>query len=127
MFPDKWFEELVPLVLPPSYEELERHNYENGIAWRGRNHKGSFVVIMTGAIENDRKRWLHVSVARLDKLPEWELLKEVKQIFIGCERQAIQVLPKETEYTNLHPYCLHLFCCVDTPDPVPNFVCKGFL
>lgn len=125
---DAWFNELVPVVLPSYYRVEEDHPHENGVAWRGVNAKnGPFTVIMSGRIETDGKKWLHVSVAHATRLPSWELLKEIKRIFIGRERQAIQILPNEKNYINKHPYCLHLFCCIDEPDPVPNFVRDGLL
>jgi hypothetical protein len=127
MAQDAWFKELVPTVLPSSYHLIESHDYENGVLWEGRNHRGPFSIIMTGQIEEDGKKWLHVSVARPDKLPEWDLLKEIKAIFIGRSKQAIQIFPNEAMYVNQHPYCLHLFCCVDAADPVPNFARHGSL
>lgn len=57
--------------------------------------------------------WLHVSVSRSDRLPSWTDLGFVKQCFIGDDREAVQVLPKESDYVNLHKYCLHLW----SPEP----------
>lgn len=124
---DKWFKDCVPTILPSNYEIMESHDYENGISWKGRDYRGTFTILMSGKIEKDGKKWIHVSVARPDKLPEWNLLKEIKRIFIGFDRQAIQILPREKNYINMHPYCLHLFCCVDEADPVPDFVTNGMI
>lgn len=44
-----------------------------------------------------------------EALPSWEDLRRVKDIFIGREVEAYQVLPKESEYVNVHPFCLHLW------------------
>jgi hypothetical protein len=82
-------------------------------------------VIVSTATELDAKKWLHVSVASPDKLPSWETLKQVKDIFVGRKLQAIQVLPSEEKYVNQHPNCLHLFCCLDDADPVPDFTRGG--
>jgi hypothetical protein len=57
----------------------------------------------------DGQWWDHVSVSRPSRLPSWEDLKTVKALFIGKEREAVQVLPKESEYVNMHPHCLHLW------------------
>jgi hypothetical protein len=70
-------------------------------------------VITSGNVEQDGKRWLHVSTAHPRRLPSWEELREVKDIFIGRERQAVQKFPKQSEYVNIHPNCLHLWCCLD--------------
>lgn len=76
-------------------------------------------VIVTGEVHRER-RWLHVSLARPSRLPSWADVKEVKAAFIGDDLQAIQVLPKASEYVNRHPYCLHLWHCLDG-DGLPDF------
>ena len=82
-------------------------------------------VILSAAVEQDGKKWLHVSCAHPHKLPSWETLKEIKDLFIGRDRQAIQVLPSEKNYVNIHKFCLHLFCCLNDADPVPDFTHGG--
>jgi hypothetical protein len=81
-------------------------------------------VIVSGSFELDGKRWLHVSCARPDRLPSWEDLREVKNRFIGADKLAVQVLPPESRYISIHPYCLHLWHCIDA-DPVPDFARGG--
>lgn len=76
-------------------------------------------VILSVAVEDDQRKWLHVSLAHRNRLPTYETLKLVKDTFIG-DRKAIQVFPSEKEYVNKHPYCLHLWCCLDG-DPLPDF------
>ncbi len=77
-------------------------------------------AIVTVAKESDGKRWMHVSLSRPDRLPTWEDLKLVKSTLIGKDKLAIQVLPPEAEYVNTHPYCLHLWHCLDGR-AVPDF------
>ena len=77
-------------------------------------------VIASASIELDGKAWLHVSVSHRYQMPTWEQLVEVKETFIGSERQALQVLPKMSEWVNVHPYCLHLWACVEG-DGLPDF------
>jgi hypothetical protein len=86
-------------------------------------------VLVSGMVEEDKKRWLHVSVSRRSRLPSWEDLKLVKATFIGEDKTAIQVFPSQDKYVNFHPYVLHLWHCVDG-DPVPDFTSgrpKGML
>jgi hypothetical protein len=45
----------------------------------------------------------------------------VKRIFLGRERQALQVLPRESEYVNVNPHVLHLWSALDRPDWLPDF------
>ena len=70
------------------------------------------VVLVSADIELDGRPWLHASVSRRDRLPSWEDLNEVKDIFVGKDRKAVQVLPPEVEKVNVHPFCLHLFSCL---------------
>jgi hypothetical protein len=84
----------------------------------------SMFVICTGRVEADGRRWLHVSFSRRDRLPDWPDLRLVKHTFIGDERIALQVLPRQAEYVNVHPNVLHLWSCLDG-DPVPDFRIKG--
>lgn len=77
-------------------------------------------VMCSARIEADGKRWLHVSASRRTKIPSWQDMKEVKDIFIGKERKAIQVFAPESEHVNVHPYVLHLWSCLDE-DPLPDF------
>ena len=78
------------------------------------------VLLVSGAEEEDGKRWLHLSVSRRDRLPSWPELREVKNLFLGREVMAVQVLPIESKYVNIHPNVLHLWRCVDA-DPCPDF------
>ena len=57
--------------------------------------------------------WLHASIARIDKIPDYKDLCKLKKEFIGKDSKAIMVLPKESEHVNIHPYVLHLFSCLD--------------
>lgn len=66
------------------------------------------------------KVWLHLSVSLKKRMPTYEELKLVKKIFIGPDRQAIQLFPREVKHINIHEYCLHLWCCVEG-DGLPDF------
>lgn len=113
--------DFLPRVLPVGWR-LHQHRMDGAMYV----HDGRRLsVIVSAAVELDEKKWLHVSVASPDKLPSWETLKLVKDIFVGRKRQAIQVLPSEEKYVNIHQNCLHLFCCLDEADPVPDFTHGG--
>ena len=89
---------------------------DDGSAWI----KGDLQVLASAAVERDGHRWLHVSLSRQGRLPSWDDITLVKQIFIGDERLALQVFPPQAEYVNIHPHVLHLWCCIDAR-PVPDF------
>lgn len=65
--------------------------------------------------------WMHLSIARPDRLPTWEEFRDAKEEFIGTDRVAYQVLPPKTEYVNIHPNCLHAFSPVDRAKALPDF------
>lgn len=111
---DKTFDPTLELILPAGWKKAE--NRADGASYRSDH--GLYVII--SGIEIDHKRWIHVSVSRKSRLPSWDDLKIVKNLFIGLDKKALQVLPAYKEYINLHPYCLHLWYCLDG-DPVPDF------
>ena len=84
------------------------------------NKPMGLTVLITGQVETDGSRWIHVSVSRRSRLPSWEDLKLVKCLFIGIEKKAIQILPAESEYVNFHPFCLHLWHRTDA-EMCPDF------
>jgi len=81
-------------------------------------------VIFSVGRHDDGKRWLHVSLVLQDGLPSYEDLCEVKRIFVGRKRQAIQVFPPAYKHVNIHERCLHLWCCLDG-DGLPDFGREG--
>lgn len=89
----------------------------DGMAFR----KGSMIVIVSIAEERDGETWLHVSVSRPNKYPTYEELKRVKEIFVGADRDAIQIFPKKRDHVNIHNYCFHLFSCLNRNGILPDF------
>lgn len=83
-------------------------------------HKDGLYVLMTTNEERDDCMWMHVSFSRQDKVPDWSDTARVKHAFIGDNRKAIVVLPPASEYVNIHPRVLHLWCNLDK-DPLPDF------
>jgi hypothetical protein len=66
--------------------------------------KGQLTVIAS-----DGFLWEHVSVSRPDRCPTYEELKLVKDLFWSITDTVVQYFPRESEYVNNHPYCLHLW------------------
>jgi len=106
---------LVPKTLPPQWGVLEDNvgglNFvqkQNGlrVIFRAELHAGEC--------------WLHVSMSFPDKLPTYEHMKSVKNVFIGRKNKAIQVFAPEDEHVNIHSFVLHLWAPVDR-DPLPDF------
>lgn len=77
-------------------------------------------VIVSANKEGDGKRWWHISVSRRGGwLPDWNDVKFVKDCFIGPDKTALIVLPRQSEYVNLNEVH-HLWHCIDG-DVTPDF------
>lgn len=106
-----------PRALPAGWERMA--DAFDGAVYAYRAIEGFMTVILSVAREEDGRRWLHVSLARPERLPSWDDLRMIKDLFIGKDKLAVQVLPPTSNWVNEHPYCLHLFHCLDgaiTPD-----------
>ena len=114
-----WARELAPTVLPPTWRVATERG--DGKAYMRAD---GLSVILSAAVEQDGRRWLHVSLARRTRLPSWDDVRQVKELFIGRDRPAVQVLPAASRYINIHPHCLHLWSCLDG-DPLPDFARGG--
>lgn len=58
----------------------------------------------------DEGGWEHVSVSPYrGKLPTWDDMCEIKDIFWEDEEAVIQIHPKKSEYVNILDNCLHLW------------------
>lgn len=84
-----------------------------------RKLDGTLTATVSGARELDGKHWLHLSIANHAFVPSHQELRDAKFAFFG-DRKAIQVFPSSEHYINIHPFCLHLFCCLGA-DPLPEF------
>lgn len=98
------------------FREIERR--EDGLRWMHILYPLS--VISSAAIEEDGKVWLHVSFAHAKRMPDYEEITMVKERFIGKDKYALMVFPPKDKHVNIHPYCLHLWHCVDG-HPLPEF------
>lgn len=104
-----------PTVLPQNWRMIDQ-----GIDGAGYKSRNGFTVFISCCIERDGKHWVHLSVSRRDRIPNWEELVKIKEIFLGKEAEAIQVLPPRSKWVNFHPNCLHLYQCLDH-NPIPDF------
>lgn len=111
-----WIADSLPLVLPASWRIVEAR--PDGIKYT--QAATGLTVIVSGARELDERRWLHMSLAHPERLPSWNELRDTKRWVLGARVKAVMVLPEETEYVNIHPFCLHLFASIDG-NPLPDF------
>ena len=102
----------MPRVLPPAWSREPDHRLVIGtMAAHFRSHWHMDVLVSID--EMDDARILHVSVTHKTRLPSWAELVEVKDLFIGRDVEAVQILPPAAEYVNLHRNCLHLWRRLD--------------
>ena len=109
--------ELFPTVLAPGWE-LFGEQVDDGR--RYYNPLLQLMVILSARVEQDGRRWLHLSCSHQRRVPTWTELREIKDVFFGPDRYAYQVLPPGSHYVNINPRVLHLWHCLDE-DPLPDF------
>ena len=85
-------------------------------------HNISMRVIATDGIG-----WEHVSVSIRGKkrVPSWEEMCHVKTLFWDAENAVVQFHPAESEFVNMHQYCLHMWRPTDERLPVPDAILVG--
>lgn len=82
-------------------------------------------------IASDGMGWEHVSITirtknrMVYKVPDWEIMCMIKDMFWENEDTVIQYHPKKSEYVNNHPYVLHLWKPIGRELPVPDSILVG--
>ena len=74
----------------------------NGYITLKNGHKGTFVM------GRDEEGLEHVSVQLFKRIPTWEEMCEIKDIFWEDEEMVVQIHPKKSEYVNITE-ALHLW------------------
>lgn len=97
-----------PRVLPANWKQSLR--VANGGQW---DSMLGLRVMQEVEWHQDNGMWLHVSVSRRSRMPDYDDLVLVKRMFIGPERRALMFFAKESEHFNFHKFCLHLFAPLD--------------
>lgn len=75
--------------------------------------RGRLAVLASIDRAADGTEWTHVSLSHRDRIPLYEELAKAKELFIGKEREAVQLFPPASEHVNHHPHTLHLWSRVD--------------
>jgi hypothetical protein len=131
-YEDQPLPDFLPTVLPAGWERLDITAWADVSGLdpdpayaRAYRKYGTLFVVLSCARHTDGRRWLHVSVSRRNQeVPSWAVMCEVKDLFIGHERTAIQVHPPREKWVNIHKGCLHLWCCLDG-EILPDFTAGG--
>lgn len=96
---------------------------------KGSRDKHFFCVV------SDGEGWEHVSVSirrikkgqmqQVDRVPTWEEMCTVKDIFWNEDEAVVQYHPRKQDYVNLHPHVLHMWRPTEQELPLPNPVFVG--
>src|SRR5262245_952731 len=92
----------LPRVLPATWMESREQWGPSRAYGRVYRKVGEGLLVLVSCAEyGDHKRWLHVSVSRRDhKIPTWEQMSQVKNLFVGDERTALHIMPPKARYVN---------------------------
>lgn len=108
---------LLPMVIPAGWEHCPSLQIGPLFAEVAMRHDG-LKILASRDVDGD-VHWLHISVSHPRRYPTWEELRFVKDTFIGKDKEAVQIFPREQDYVNVHKNCFHLWHCL-TGDTVPG-------
>lgn len=70
--------------------------------------------------------WEHLTVSGKNKVPDWNVMCKVKEIFWEDEECCIQYHPRKSQYVNNNETCLHIWRPIDVVLPEPPTILLGF-
>jgi len=83
---------------------------------------GKLIVI---ASDGSLAPWEHVLVRHFKRIPTWEEMCFVKELFWDDEEWVVQYHPAKSEYVNNHPHVLHLWRPTEVEIPTPPSILVG--
>lgn len=98
-------------------EHLEKNRVKHPVLAFNPGGKNGYFIIrykeqsVLNCMASDGFNWDHVSVTvnGEKRCPSWEEMVFVKSLFFDFNETAVQFHPRDDEYINIHPYCLHLW------------------
>ena len=70
--------------------------------------------------------WEHLCISHKNKIPSWNTMQEMKELFFEPEEVCFQLHPANSEYINNHEYCLHIWRPLEEKIPLPPTILVGF-
>ncbi len=78
---------------------------------------GGSGLIVYGSLKNCSVMWGrkegglydHVSISPTNRIPTWNELCKVKDMFFKDDEECYLVFPKKEQYVNLDKYCMHIW------------------
>lgn len=115
---DDWFLALAQRLDRAGSAVVSLGQWSQGLRY-GVRRKGCYLLCIIEPELHDGSVWRHLSVScsKPPRVPTWEELGAMKELFLGDEK-AVMVFPRKAEYVNDHPHVLHLF---SGPDALPDF------
>lgn len=133
--------------MKPSFAHLEKYRYQAKIPLQSprgarygcfwiRSGRGEVIRIVAhdgtrceGNEEDEILGWEHVSVSVLGlfgvRIPTWEEMCFVKELFWDGDECVVQFHPPKAEYVNFHPHTLHLWKYIHAEFPRPPSILVG--
>jgi hypothetical protein len=108
---------LKPLwVLPHQPGIFVRQMGEDGGSFALKSPTDRRVLNVIASIGED---WDHVSVSRVDRIPNWTEMDYAKRLFFNDGEVAMQLHVAISDHVNIHNFCLHLWRPQNIEIPLP--------
>lgn len=99
----------------------------------GDEYNGMFKLTIKGelyyVIASNGCDWEHISISpvKSNKIPSWNVMCELKDLFFEEEECVMQLHPQKSNYVNNHKACLHLWKPMKATIPVPPSYMVGYV
>lgn len=70
--------------------------------------------------------WEHLSASTRNKIPEWDIMCKLKEIFWRDDECCVEYHPKKEDYVNNHETCLHIWKQIGKEYEMPPSILVGF-
>lgn len=115
----------IPNKLVEKFRATDIREWGDRASTSAYGNNGIFMVPYPGhramirCICSDGLGWEHVSVSLEVRIPTWQEMCYVKELFWDDEETVMQLHPPKSEWINNHPYVLHLWR-PGGPDAIPG-------
>ena len=69
--------------------------------------------------------WEHLSVSMPNRIPTWDQMCVMKELFWDDDECCMQLHPAKKDYINHHKYCLHIWKPINDKIPMPPSIMVG--
>lgn len=91
---------------------------QNGRFWvNKRSHASLLRFFVVASVDGEFE---HVSVSLKKRVPTWDEMTWIADLFFFPEERLVQYRPAASEYVNLHPHCLHWWRPLGETLPTPQ-------